>query len=183
MSSHVSPGWTSVEYVRWPRPFPRSMSLLLDLRCRRPSRDVLGIPRGGRADNRFGHRDAMNHLFKRDRKLRASVGGSCKGLERGASDVERLRLPGLGRSLDRLELTAPEEPRPPLLGGSPGDVRHPLDAYPTTGSEDLEAEPRARCRHRPQVARHSLLHAEQDRRGVVRLDLDGTAEALAIDPV
>src|SRR6185295_8529541 len=46
-----SEGCTSVEYVRWPRPLPKSMSLLYFF-------DAAGT---GGSDDRFGHRRAVNH--------------------------------------------------------------------------------------------------------------------------
>src|SRR5262245_13669698 len=98
MSSHVSPGWTRVEYVRWPRPFPRSMPTPSQAVV---SSDVLAVSRVRGANDRLGHGCAVDHLLEGDRELRPAGGSPRECLEHSAAGVERLGLPHLGLALHR----------------------------------------------------------------------------------
>ena len=123
------------------------------------------------------------HLLGRNGEGRPALGRARERLEGGADDVELLGLPGLQRSLDRLELAGAEQPRAPLLRRRAGDVRHAFEPMPALRAEHLEAEARAGRRHGAEIARHAVLHAEQHRRGVVGAGLHHAREALAVDLV
>ena len=108
------------------------------------------------------------------------LAASREGLETRARDVEPGRFPDLRLALDRLKLARPEQPGPAFLRGGPGHVRHPFEPHRALRPEHLEAEARARRRHRAQVARHPVLHPEQHRRRVVAVHRHDAPEALAI---
>src|SRR5689334_13365407 len=94
-ASQVSPGCTSVEYVRWPMPLPRSI-------------DSLHVARRCRPDHRLSDRNAVNHLRQCDGIRRTTLRRDGKRLERRAGHVMPLRLPDLCLAFDRLELAGAE---------------------------------------------------------------------------
>ena len=55
---------------------------------------------------------------------------------------------------------------------------HAFEPQPALGAEHLERKTGASRRHGAEIAGHPLFHAEQDRGGVVGIDLGGAAEAL-----
>ena len=116
--------------------------------------------RAGGAHDRLGDRGAVDHLVDRDRVVGPAARGDRERFEGRTRHVVALRLPDLGLALDRLELAGAEEPRAPLLGRGAGDVRHSLQPDRAGRAEHLEAEPGPGRRHRPEVARHAVVHPE-----------------------
>src|SRR3979411_1411035 len=73
-SSHVSAGWTSVEYVRSPRPSPRSTRCSSEDGPARSS-NRFHLPGRSGPNNCLGDGGAVDHLLDRYREVRAPVGG------------------------------------------------------------------------------------------------------------
>src|SRR5215472_4898316 len=159
------------------------MIRLAILRLAEFSGDLFDLPRRGRAYDRFGDSGTVNHLVERYRIRRSAACRSCKGIQRRAADVLGSSLPDLRLALSGLELARPEQTRATFLRRRAGHMSHAFEPHPALGPENLEAESGPGRGERAEIARHPVLHAEQDRRRVVGVDLDRPPKALAIDMV